>query len=75
MIEQFKTIRAALRCIPAKQASKRHAALKALSILAAIIHVQDVRILQLNNMIPLDEVGNPATQEYIDALLSRPRNH
>ncbi len=69
---QIKSIRKALDLLPDKRKAQREAAIHALRSLLATIEVQGVRIIQLNNMIPLDEVGQPATQEYLDALLKRP---
>ena len=69
--KETQTIKKALKLLPA--GAERQAALEALEILVATMEVQGVRILQLNGMIPIDELGNPATQQYLDDLLKRPR--
>lgn len=73
MYPQIEAIREALAHIPDSNQIERDAAIQALKTLYATIEVQGARIIQLNNMIPLDERGDPATQEYVDALLRRPR--
>ncbi len=69
LAEQFQLIRDALALCPDSKA--REAALASLQTIFATGEVMGARILQLNNMIPLDERGQPATQEYVDALLKR----
>lgn len=68
---QIENIKQALLTVP--DSATQADALLDLETLKSTLEVQGVRILQLNNMIPLDERGNPATQEYVDALLCRPR--
>jgi hypothetical protein len=72
MYPQIETIRKALALLPDEEKVHREEAMHALKTLYATLEVQGARIIQLNNMIPLDEVGHPATQEYLDALLQRP---
>ena len=70
-MRQFPVIREALALV--SEPATRKAALAALGQVETTMEFLGVRVDQLNAMLPLDERGNPATQEYVDELLQRPR--
>ncbi len=71
MKDQVERLRRALGTIPDE--AQRDAALADLETLRATLEVQGARLAASHETWPRDERGEFATQEYVDALLRRPR--
>lgn len=71
----FQPLRSAMDFVPEEYSGKRTAAQAALKSLEAILEVQGARIIQINNMPPMDERGNSVTQGLVAKLYQRTPGH